>query len=98
MARAGQKDQIQIISFDDPVQVNENKVLSRYGSPMSDDLLFDHIAGKGLSEERVLQKVQLAGRKIVCGAPPGIHLSEKFVCDGTFLLTGQVVLYFTGHN
>ena len=61
VTRTGKKDQIQIITLDRSVQMDKNKILSRNGSPVSDDLLFDHIPGKRLPEKRVLEQVQLAG-------------------------------------
>ena len=43
MARAGKKDHIQIITLDGTVAVHIYEVLSRHGSPVSYDLLFDLI-------------------------------------------------------
>ena len=43
VARAGKKDHIQIISFDGTVAVYIYEILSRHGSPVSDDFLFDLI-------------------------------------------------------
>lgn len=43
MSRTGKKNHIQIITFDDTIAVCINKVLSRYGSPVTNDFLLDLI-------------------------------------------------------
>ena len=43
MTRTGKKDHIQIITLDGTVAVHIHEVLSRHGSPVSDDLLLDLI-------------------------------------------------------
>ena len=48
MSRTGKKNHIQIITFDDTVAVYIDEVLSRYGSPVSDDFFLDLIHCKWL--------------------------------------------------
>ena len=42
----GEQNQVQIVPLDCPVQMHEDKILSRHRAPVSDDLLLDHIPGQ----------------------------------------------------
>ena len=75
---AGQVDHVQIVLFDDPVQMRIDEVLAGYCAPVADDLLLDLVAGEGFLQERVFQQIELTCGKIVRGAPPGVQLFISF--------------------
>ena len=78
VAGAGQVDHIQVVLFDDPVQMRIDEVLAGHCAPVADDLLLDLVAGEGLLQERVFQQIELSCGKIVRGAPPGVQLFISF--------------------
>ena len=53
----GEEDHIQIITFDNTVAVNIYEILSGYSSPVTNDLLFDMIHGKGFFQQRIVQQI-----------------------------------------
>ena len=86
MSGTGKKDQVQIVSLNGTVQMYKYKVLSGNGSPVSDNFLLHHIHGQRLLKKRVVQKIQLACRKVIGRTPVSIHLCEKLVSDGSLFL------------
>ena len=86
MSGTGKKDQVQIVSLNGAVQMYKYKVLSGNGSPVSDNFLLHHIHGQRLLKKRVVQKIQLACRKVIGRTPVSIHLCEKLVGDGSLFL------------
>ena len=76
VAGAGEVDHIQVVLVDDAVEVCIDEVLAGDGSPVADDLFLNVFRAQGLLEQRVVQKVQLAGGQIVGCAPVGIDLLQ----------------------
>ena len=77
MARSGQKDHVEVIPLDHPIAMNEDKVLSRDGAPVSDNLVLDHVTGQRLFQQRIVEEVELSSREIVGRHPVFIHLRKK---------------------
>ena len=69
VARAGDQDHVQVILVDGTIHVRINEVLSRNGSPVTNDLLLDHVPRQRLSEQGVVQQIQLGCCKVVCRTP-----------------------------
>ncbi len=70
--------------------MNEDKILSRNRAPVSHDLFLDHVPCKRFLKQRILQEIELAGRKIVCGAPIAVHLLQQFIGDRAFFFYGLI--------
>ena len=87
MSRTGKQDHVQIITFDDSVAVNKHKVLSRHCSPVSDNLVLDHVSGKRFLQKRVVQQIQLSSSEVVCRIPVVIHSAQKVIGDRPFFCT-----------
>ena len=84
---AGKQDQVQVIALDGTVHVHEYKVLSRNGSPVTDNLFLNHLTGQRFFQQGIFQKIQLSGRQIVGRAKPLVHASQQFLRNRPFLRT-----------
>ena len=82
VARTGDQHHILIVLLDDAVQVDIHKVLSGYGAPVADDLLFHIVAGQRTAQQGVVQQVELAGGQIVRRTPVGIDFFEFSLIHG----------------
>ena len=83
VAGAGEIDHVQVILFDDPVQMGVDEVLARAGAPVAHDLFLDMLGGEGFFQKGVIQQVELAGREVVGCAPVGVHqLKLRIGCRG----------------
>ena len=76
MTGTGEIDHIEIVALDDAVEVRIDKILPRTGSPMAHDGLLQVAFAKRALQQRIIEKIQLAGCQIVCGAPIGVDLLE----------------------
>ena len=81
----GKVNHIQIIFFDDPVQMGINEVLAGYGAPVAHNFLFDIVHGQLFPEQGIAQQVQLPGGKIVRCPPIGVHVLQGFSGNGGML-------------
>ena len=84
VARAGEIDHVQVVLVDDPVQVCIDEVLTGDGAPVADNFFLDMSRLKGLLQQGVVQKVQLAGGQIVGSPPVGIQLFQLGRGQGGF--------------
>ena len=85
MAGAGEIDHIQIVLLDDPVEMGIDEILARTGAPVADDFLLDLFGGERAFQQGVVQKIELAGGKVVGGAPVHIHDMQFLLGSGLFL-------------
>ena len=75
---AGDVEHVQVVLFDDPIQVNVEEVLARRGSPMAEQAGLDVLKLQWLLQERIVHQVNLADRQVVGGSPVGIHSVQIF--------------------
>src|SRR5271166_4202780 len=57
MPGAGDVNHVEVVLFDQPVQVNIDEVQTRRGSPMAQQSRLDVILGEGLLEQRVVVEI-----------------------------------------
>ena len=72
MAGSGDIEHVEIVRLDDPVQVDVDEVLAWRRAPMPDNERLDVRQRQRLTEERIVVKIDLPDRQIVCCAPIGI--------------------------
>ena len=78
MPGAGDVDHVEVVLLDDPVQVRVNEVLPRRRSPMPEQHVLHIRERQRPLQQRIVVEINLADRKIVGGAPVGVHLVEQF--------------------
>src|ERR1035438_2864006 len=69
VSRTRNVDDVRIVLFDQPVQMNIDEVLSRRGSPVTEQPWLDLFRFKWLAKQRIVKQVDLADAKIVCRTP-----------------------------
>ena len=79
VARSGDQDHVQIILIDRTIHVRIDEVLSGNGSPVTYDLLLDHVLRQRLSKQGIVQQIQLRCCQIVRCAPVCIQVGQIFV-------------------
>ena len=75
---AGDVNHVEVVFFDDPVQVHVNEVLPGGCAPVSQQLVLHIRERQRPLQRRIVLKINLADGQIVGGAPIGIHLVEQF--------------------
>ena len=78
VARTGDVNHVEIVFFDDPVQVSVDEILPGRRAPMSEQHVFDIFEFQRAFQQRVVVKINLADGEIIGGAPVGVHFLEKF--------------------
>ena len=78
MSRTGNVNDIGITLFDEAVEMNVNKILSRRSSPVPEEPWFDLLCLKRLSQQGILEEVDLTDAQIIRGSPVAVHLAEHF--------------------
>ena len=92
MAGTGDIDHIQVIFFDETIQVYPGKCLAGIRTPVTEQPLFDVIRLQRLFQQWILYQVQHANAKVIAGTPVGIHLAQSFCrkrLSGTDLVGGR---------
>ena len=69
-------EHIQVILFDDTVQMHIDEVLTGRCSPMSNHQRLHMRHFQRFLQQRIIIQINLADRKIICSAPIGIHFSQ----------------------
>jgi hypothetical protein len=70
-----EKNHIQVVFFDLPHQVNIGKGQPRARSPVTQQAILDVFGLQGLTQQRVVLKVDHAKHQIIAGAPKSIGFS-----------------------
>ena len=65
VARTNNVNHVEIVAFDDSIQVNIDEVEAGSGAPMSKKARLDVLALEWFFQERIVQQIDLAHRKIV---------------------------------
>ena len=77
MAGANDVDHVEVIILDQPVQMDIDEIQSRGRAPMAEQAGLDVLKLERLFQQRIILQVDLPDRKIVRGAPIGVHLPQK---------------------
>src|SRR5438477_405191 len=73
----GDEDHVQILALDDPVEVGVEEVEPRGGAPVAEQPWLDVLAPQRLTQERVVEEVDLPDGEIVGRAPVGVDVREQ---------------------
>ena len=76
VAGAGDVDHVEVIFFDDPVQVGVDEVLPGGCAPVPQQHVLYVRERQRPLEQRIVVEINLADRQVVCRAPVGVHLVE----------------------
>ena len=70
-------DHVQIVLFDQPVEVDIEKVQSRRRAPMPQQTRLDMFEPERRFEQRIVLQIDLPDRKVIRRAPIGVHFLEE---------------------
>ena len=73
----GDEDHVEVMHFDEAVQVDVDEVQSGRGTPVAEEARFDVFEFERLFEERIVVEIDLADGEVVGGAPVGVHFGEE---------------------
>jgi hypothetical protein len=77
VAGTGSIDHIQVIFFDNSIEMDVDKVLARRGSPVAQKAGLHMREVERLPEQGVVEQVNLAHRQVIGRAPVGIDPAEQ---------------------
>src|ERR1700727_2071985 len=72
MAGTGDVDHVEIELFDQPIEVHVNEVEARRRAPMPEKAWLDVLLLERLTQQRIVEQVNLTDRQIVGGAPVSV--------------------------
>ena len=73
---AGDEDHIQVVLFDQPVQMYIQQVQPRRGAPMAEQARLEIGTTERRFQQRVVLQINLTDRKIVGRTPIGVHIVQ----------------------
>ena len=76
VAGAGDQDRVQIVLFDEAIEVYVDEIQTGRGSPMAKETRFYVLELEGLFEEGIVIQVDLTDGEVVRGAPISVHFGE----------------------
>ena len=76
MPGAGQEDRVQVILFDQPVQMDVDECQAGARSPMAEQPLLDVLRLERLAQQRIVLQIDHAERQVVAGSPIGIGFAQ----------------------
>ncbi len=76
MARPGDEKHVEAARLDDAVQMDIEKIEAGYRAPMPEQARLHMRHFQRFAQERIVEKIDLSDRKIIRGAPPGVHEIE----------------------
>ena len=82
----GDVDHVEVMLFDDPVQMRVDEVLSGRRAPVPQQQLFHVLQLQRLPKQRIFAEIDLADGQVIRGPPVGIDLAELFRVEGTRLV------------
>ncbi len=77
VAGAGDVDHVEVVLFDDAVEVGVDEILAGGGAPVSEEAGLDVVELEGLAEEGVVEEIDLSDGEVVGGAPVGIYFFKE---------------------
>ena len=78
MTGAGDEKGIQIVRFNDPVEMGVDKIQTRCSAPVAEQTRLDIFQSEGPAEQRVIEKIDLSDGKIIGRTPIGLDTLELF--------------------
>ena len=77
MAGTGDIDHVQVVFFNDAIQMHIDEILARRGAPMSHHQRFDVRLCQLFAEQRIVVQIDLAHRQVIGGPPIRIDAAER---------------------
>ena len=77
MTGADDIDHVQIVFFDQPVQVHIDEVQPGRGAPMPEQTGLDVLERERGFEQWIVLQIDLPDREVICGTPIGVHLLQQ---------------------
>ena len=78
VAWADDVDHVQVITLDDPVQMDVEHVQAGRRAPVPEQPRLDVLPLERLFQQRIVEKVDLPDREVIRGPPVSIHLTQFF--------------------
>ena len=78
MSRTSDVNDICIMLSDDPIQMNVDEILSWRSSPVPEQPWLDLFCLERLSQEGILEEIDLTDAEIIRRSPVAVHLAEHF--------------------
>ena len=78
----GDIDDVQIMLFDHPIEVNIDEILARRRSPMAHHQRLDMSKLQLLTQQRIVIKIDLSHGQVVCGPPVGVCFPQFLRSQG----------------
>ena len=76
MTGTGEIDHIQVIFFNDTVEMRIDEILTGYGAPMPDNFTLDVFRLQRFPQKGIVQQIKLTGCQIVGCPPPGVEIVQ----------------------
>ena len=105
MPRADDVDHVQVIFFDDSIEMHAQHVEARRRAPVSEQPWLDVLTLKRLSQQRIVEQINLSDGKVV-GSPPvrvqlvQLHSGKRTVCRwmDRFSRLSRLLRCYSGHR
>src|ERR1017187_4973115 len=91
-------DDVRIMLFDEPIQMNVDKVLAGRCSPVTEQPGLDLFRLERLAEQGIVKEIDLADAKIVRSAPVAIHLVQHLRRERSLWLWCSLFVLAVGRN
>ncbi len=98
VSRTRDVDDVRIMLFDQPVQMNVDKVLAWRCSPVTEQPGLDLLCLERRAKQGIVKEVDLADAKIVSSAPVAIHLVQHLGRERSLGLWGSFFALAVGRN
>jgi len=76
MSRTDDIDHVQVMFFDQPVEVNIDEVQAGGGAPVPEQTRLDMLEREGGFEQWIVLQIDLSDREVIRGPPIRIHLFQ----------------------
>ena len=76
MSGSANEDHVQIIASDDPIEMCIDEVQARCRAPVAEEPRLHMLKFQRLSQQRILEEIDLANGYVVRGTPVGVHSGE----------------------
>ena len=74
MPGSGNIDHVEVVFFDDPVQVGADEILSRRRPPVAQQHVFHIFEAERRSQQWIIIEINLPDRQVIGRTPVGIYL------------------------
>ena len=73
---------VEVMLFNDPVQMHVDEILPWNGSPVSDHKRLHMRELQRFPQQRIVVEIDLPNCQVICGTPIGVHLPQQFGSKG----------------